>query len=682
MNRSCLASRFLAVLFLVVLIHFPLFPQEAAETTETGNESLEDEYFLMEEDEGVTVTASPETTQQMKVVGREEIDRAHAPDLATLLQETLDLGITRYGPYGNQTDINMRGFDSERIAFLIDGVPANASSSGEFDLSMIDLNAVDRIEVIYGGSDSKYNVTGALGGVINIITVKKQAPGLRIAGVFSNTAALPGEYYKPQAGAQNPQWQDLVDTQNIALSLGLGTEKSSWSAGLFANRAGNHFLFKDYYGRTLRRESNEVWDAGASLSFVRDLPDYTKLIAGGDLYYGDKNIPLSGISEEAEKQKDFSTRQNLMLDMPRAFRDDLSAEGSLTHTWHTLDYGSASRHDQHIITAINRWGWYPLDWLTLRFGGDYRYSYLDSSDMGFHDGHDGGVYLTAEYRPVKQFLIIPSVKAVFSGSGTAPVTIVPKLGFLWRPSDSLTIKNNYFRGFKLPDFEDLYWTGGGMYGNPDLKPEDGWGADLGLIYKLNDKINIEAGGFIQRTSDSIHWYSSGGIWKPTNIGEAIFFGLDSKLRFDIPFSPGPFEKIGVSLSYQFLLSYLLSYGYSYNSDKRIPYMPLHTAGVSINIPWNAKFQEHGGSLVISGHYEYLRYADTANLTALKPYFLLNANFNQGINKNLSAFVSLRNILNQSYESFNDYYMPGLTVTLGMRMNFADAGVTDTFLGDP
>jgi vitamin B12 transporter len=626
------------------------------------------------EGEGITVVGSRETTQVMKVITGEDIKNTHAPDLAVLLQETLGLGITRYGPYGNQTDINMRGFDSERIAFLIDGVPVNSPLSGDFDVSMVDLASVERIEVIYGGSDSKYNVSGALGGVINIVTAKEEEPGLRLGFSLSNGAAMPGNYYKPNAGYQAPQWQDLFDSQNLSLSLGLGAGKSSWSAGFFANRAGNHFLFEDYYGRTLRREANEVWDTGASLSLVRNLGERGKLIAGGDLYYGDKNIPRSGISTRAEKQRDFSTRQNLMLDLPRALRDDLAAEASLSHRWQTLDYGASSSHDQHVITAINRWSWYPLDQLTLRTGWDYRFSYLDSTDMGRRARHDGGLYLAAEYRPLDRFLIIPSVKAVFSPGAPAAV---PKLGFLWQASDSLTLKNNYFRSFKFPDLDDLYWTGGGMYGNPDLKSEDGWGADLGAAYRLHERVNAEGVFFTQWTADSIHWYGSGGTWRPENVGEAVFFGLDSKLDLTLPLPPGPLEKIGLSLSYRYLLSYLLSYGYTYASDRRIPYMPLHGAGLSLTIPWNFRprsaSRAYAGSLVLSGQYEGLRFADTANLSILKPYFLLNARVNQGLGKNLSAFLVLRNLLNQTYESFNDYYMPGLTVTVGLRAEFAGKG---------
>ncbi|MDR0690040.1 MAG: TonB-dependent receptor [Spirochaetaceae bacterium] len=637
---------------------------------------------LLENREGITVTASPETTQQVKTITREEIENTHAPDLAVLLQETLDLGVTRYGPYGNQTAVNMRGFDSQRIAFLINGVPVNSPATGDFDISLVDLSSVDRIEVVYGGSDSKYNVSGSLGGVINIITLKKEAPGLRIGGSMANTAALPGKYYKPRSGDQGPQWQDLIDTQNITLSLGYGSEKSSWSGGLFTNRAGNHFLFKDYYGRTLRRESNEVWDAGGGLSYIRDLPDETKLIIGGDLYYGDKNIPLSGTSDIGEKQRDFSIRQNLMVDMPRAFRDELSAEASLSHAWSVREYAASSRHDQQVVTAVNRWSWYPRDWLTLRLGGDYRYAFLDSTDMGRHDRHDGGLYATAEFQPARRVLVIPSIKTVFPGGEAVPVVPVPKLGFVWTPTDSFTLKNNYFRSFKLPDFEDLYWKGGGMYGNPDLKSEDGWGADLGAAYRPHDRIDLEGFFFTQWTADSIHWYPSGAVWKPVNVGEAIFFGLDAKLRCTVPLSRGPFEKIGLSFSYQYLLSYLLSYGYTYASDKRLPYMPQHTVGFFLTLPWERGFRGYRGSLTFSGHYEGRRYADTVNLTGLKPYVLVNANLNQGIGKNISGFAVLRNILNQSYESFDDYYMPGLTITVGIRFSGSGSRVSAAAKGDP
>jgi vitamin B12 transporter len=576
----------------------------------------------------------------------------------------------------------MRGFDSERVAFLINGVPVNSPMAGDFEISQIDLNAIDRIEVIYGGSDSKYNVTGALGGVVNIITVKDQKPGLRLGGSVANISALPGKYYEKNNQRGDLHWEDLADTQNATLSGSYGAETFSVTGNIFANRAGNHFVYKDRIFNKIRRKiGNEVWDLGGSASFIRNLPDLSKLILSADGYYGDKNIPTSGYAEIKGKQKDFSTRQNIMLDMPRAFRDDLATEASLSHAWKTLTYepptGASSLHDEHIITAINRWSWYPLSWLALKSGGDYRYSGLDSTDMQWRDQHDGGLYLTLEIKPIEQFLIVPSIKAAFNSNGAAQVVPVPKLGFAWFVTEDLTIRNNYFRSFKNPDFEDLYWPAQtDVAGNPDLKPEDGWGADLGAAYRYKI-FSLDTTLFAQYTSDSIHWAAGGDkIWRPSNVSAAVFLGLDSKISVAIPLSKGPFSKITPSFTYQYMLSDLLNHNYDFfsmlshqfshgndfSSGKRIPFMPEHTVGFSLDLLWKT------GSFLISGHFESERYADTANITLLDSHFLLNANINQKVGDNLTAFAVFRNLLNASYQSFYEYPMPGITMTLGMRFN--------------
>jgi vitamin B12 transporter len=650
----------LPALVLLICASSPVFPREDSE---------EDAPLFIEE-EGITVTGVPETTQQMAVVDRARIERSAAADLAALLQETLNLGVTRYGGYGNQAGVNLRGFDSERIAFLIDGVPVNSAMDGEFDINQIDLDSIERVEVIYGGSDTKYNVSGALGGVINIVTVKKQKPGVRISTGFSNTSALPGEYRDRDGKTGGPNWEDMADTQNLTFSAAWGGGKIfSMNAGAFMNSAGNHFLFTDSLGYVRRKDHNEVWDAGTSASLVWAFPNLTKIISATNLYYGDKNIPTSGFSSYFGRQNDFSIRQNFMLDMPRAFHDSLAAEASLTYYLNNRSYGppsgAMSEHDQQSVQAINRWSWFPGEKLALRSGFDYRFIYLDSTDMGIRGRHDAGLYLTAEFAPHKTLLVIPSVKAV---TDSRSIVLVPKFGLVWNPFDFLTLKNNYFRSFKYPDFEDLYWSQGGYYGNPDLKPEDGWGADIGASWRITNLARLEGSFFAQWTADSIHWSvnsdpSGGGVWQPQNAGEAVFFGLDSSIRFEIPVPLGPVKKIIPSFSYQYLMNYLLSYGYTFASDKRIPYMPVYTVGGSLDIPWA------GGSLLISGRYESLRYANTANTTELEPCFLLNAALNQKIGRYLSAYGSLRNILNISYDSFAYYPMPGLTITLGMSVQF-------------
>jgi vitamin B12 transporter len=651
-------GRLIPVLF--CFLGMSLFAQEVSYPP------LAEEDVPVMEGEGITITGTRETTQLMKTVTREMIEKAHAPDLAALLEETAGLGIARYGPRGSQGDINIRGFDSERVAFLIDGVPAGSPGSGEFDFYQIDLDAIERIEVIYGGSDSRYNVSGAIGGVINIVTVKKQEPGLRISGGLSNISAMPGRYYSVRAGAdKDPQWQDLLDTQNINLSAGLGLEHFSWSASWFGNRAGNHFLYEDPYGRTRRKESSEVWDTGASSAFIWELPDLSKLIINGNFYYGDKNVPKNGYSETGDKQYDLSSRENIMLEMPRAFHDDLSMEFSLSHSLQRADMiasaGSLSR--TNALMAINRWAWYPLQGLILRAGGDYRYAFLDTGV--FHDRHDGGLYLSAEWSPRGGLTVIPSVKLAFQ-NGSSPVP-APKLGLLWKPTDALTIKNNYFRSFKFPDLDDLYWQMGGFSGNADLEPEDGWGADLGAAWKRRTGsglgLGVEGTGFVQWYDNSIHWYNRGGLWQPQNVGGAFFYGSDAAARLELPLKKGALTKLAFSLSYQFMMNYLLAYGYNFASDKRIPYMPVHSAGASAELTWKT------GSASVSGRFEGQRYVERQNITFLKPHFLLTLSVDQKIGKNLAAFAVIHNALNTSYQSFYDYPMPGITVTAGLKTSF-------------
>jgi vitamin B12 transporter len=666
MFLSCKKGALLTALLFCCLLLFSegtLFSQE-----ETLPGEYED-FLIMDNAEGLTVVGgTPETTQQMEVITREDIEKRNAPDVATLLQEMLNLGVPRYGGYGNMSDINLRGFDTERIAFLIDGVPANSVRSGEFDLYQIDLSSVERIEVIYGGSDTKYNVSGAFGGVINIITVKNQRRGLHLKGAVSNVSELPGKYREWDGSSGNPHFEDLLDAQNFNFGASYGGEQNSIEGSFFVNRVGNHFLYQDpVFKKTRRKVNNEVWDIGAETSYIRDLPDLAKLIAKGSAYYGPKNVPSSGYATDYAVQTDFSARGSIMLDTPRAFHDDLAAEASLSHNFSTMDYeppsGADSHHVSNGVSAINRWAWYPTDAVVVRAGGDYRYNTVDSTDMNFHDRHDGGVYLTGEFSPVKRFTIIPSVKGIFASSGGLRAVPVPKLGFLWKISDAVTLKNNYFRNFKLPDFEDLYWPAGGdVAGDPNLKPEDGWGADLTFALNITG-LQFDTTAFGQWSADSIHWAQGGdSVWRPTNVGAAVFFGSDSKLSYSLPFSFGPFKPIVVSLSYQYLLGRLLAYGYTWDDEMAIPYMPEHTIGGSIELPWKT------GSVLVSGRFEGLRYAKRGNLDKLDPHFLLNINANQEINKNLNAFAVIRNVLNTPYKAFADYPMPGITMTLGIRFN--------------
>ena len=660
---------------IILLFFFCLIVPLGAQTQgdyDDEDDFWDDEWLLMEGG-GLTVVGTTSTTQQIEIIDRETIEKAHAADLPALLEETIDLVVIRYGPYGNQADLNLRGFDLNRVAILVDGVPVNSAASGDFDFYSIDPNSIERIEVIHGGSDTKFNVSGALGGVINIVTVKKPESGWSVGGVISNTSYLPGKYITQSRETGSPQWQDLLDTQSVNVFGSYGTERFNIRANAFANSAENHFLYTSYNGLTRRKEGNEILDGGANASFIWQFQDLSKLIASGAFYMGNKNIPTGGYSFVHAEQKDRSTRANLMLEMPRAFHDDLSMELSLGHIWKNMFYDpgrETSLHNEHSLDLINRWGWYPSSAFTLRFGGDYRFIHLDSTDTLFRTGHRAGLYLTSEFNPVKKFLLIASIKGMTDTLGIIPV---PKFGFAWTISDYLTLKNNYFRSFKFPDFNDLYWVQGGFRGNPDLKNEDGWGADLSVEISSGDLLTASSTFYGQWIDNSIHWSSISGTWRPENSGTATFMGLDNKLYLVLPFSIGFIEKPAIGLSYLFQLSWLLNDDLKFSDSRRIPYMPMHTIGTSLSLPWKIGEKKLQGSLAVSGHFESSRFTETGNIIKLDPCFLLNIIYNQELSKSIGIFGKLNNVLNTSYVSFADYPMPGINLTLGMNMNFKGNG---------
>jgi vitamin B12 transporter len=299
---------------------------------------------------------------------------------------------------------------------------------------------------------------------------------------------------------------------------------------------------------------------------------------------------------------------------------------------------------------------------------DWRSIFVDSSDIGydgFRDSHNGGLYLTGEFAPVKKRLLIVSVKGA---TDTKQAVAVPKAGLAWYISDFFTLKNNYFRSFKFPDFDDLYYrsTDQLYVGNPELKPEDGLGADITGELDLNEYFAMNTTFYTQWTTDSIHWVKQGSSrWHPENIGTAFFIGLDWRPEISVPVRFLTVEKIMINPTYQFQLSWLLNEGLDFENSYRIPYMPTHIIGASIDIPWKT------GSLLVSAHWESTRYADPNNLMFLDPYCLVNVTVNQNIGSHVAVFGVVRNMLNALYTSFAEYPMPGINVTLGARMKFGN-----------
>ena len=105
---------------------------------------------------------------KIDVVNSKELAERGINNLAEAL--TNETGL-RVSSDATGTKIEMQGMSGENVKYLIDGVPIIGRVGGDIDLSQINMDNVDHIEIIQGPMSVVYG-TSAIAGVINIITKK------------------------------------------------------------------------------------------------------------------------------------------------------------------------------------------------------------------------------------------------------------------------------------------------------------------------------------------------------------------------------------------------------------------------------------------------------------------------------------------------------------------------------
>ncbi len=103
------------------------------------------------------------------VINRSDIELSQAQDLTQLLQFQAGLDIARNGGPGQTSSLFIRGTESNHTLVLVDGVEINPGTIGGAALQQINLDMVERIEIVKGPRSTLYG-SDAIGGVIHIFT--------------------------------------------------------------------------------------------------------------------------------------------------------------------------------------------------------------------------------------------------------------------------------------------------------------------------------------------------------------------------------------------------------------------------------------------------------------------------------------------------------------------------------
>ena len=139
------------------------------------------------------------------VIDRQTIDERNYTTLTDALAAVPGLRVSQSGGPGGNASVFVRGTNSNQVLVLRDGMPLNdaSDSSGAFNFGVDTLADVERIEVIRGPMAALYG-SGAIGGVINLISRQGTQQGLHITGDLAGGYPRQIQGYVNASGIDGP----------------------------------------------------------------------------------------------------------------------------------------------------------------------------------------------------------------------------------------------------------------------------------------------------------------------------------------------------------------------------------------------------------------------------------------------------------------------------------------------
>lgn len=456
-----------------------------------------------------------QAVHKVRVIDRERLQALAANDLSDALRNELNIRLSQDNILGSS--MSMQGLSGENVKILVDGVPVIGRQDGNIDLAQIDLNGIDRIEVVEGPLSVSYG-TNALAGTVNLITRKNAstAPTLRLMS------------YMEQIGRLN-LWASAAQRfgrHNFTFNFGReyfnGWDPGQSGIPSFAAAPADSSRFQQwkpreqYTARLNYRWTGAKWQLGYKAEYNNDL-------------ITNRGLPRAPYDESAFDERYRTLRVDNAVFADRLWANGrklsiLAAHDRYTRTKNTWVRDLTTLNEQLVntdgmqdtsrFTLTNVRAVYAAaaDSARLRyeFGTDLNYETGKGQRIG--DGEqtigDYAVFTSVEYKPLKQVVLRPAVRYAHNTVYGAP--LVPSFNLRWQLSSALTARASYARGFRAPSLKELYFlfvdVNHDIQGNVDLKAEssDNYGASLTWT-RTRDQRNwrAELSGFFNDIHDLI-----------------------------------------------------------------------------------------------------------------------------------------------------------------------------------
>ena len=603
-----------------------------------------------------------------RVISREEIETVNPVDFTTLLEYTLPGIQFYYNTMSQVPEITYQGMDAKAVLFLLDGERISGESGdSNIDYSRFNINDIERIEVVRGAASTLYD-SRAIGGVINIITKKSVRPFT--ASMHTRYAGKKGQSYSASAGVNLHRFSSLTsfgwrERDSYLVKDEQGKQKEIINPDGSVTKSKTDPVAFNIYGYSIMDVSQKLsynfsdrFTGSARISYYTNKRDkydnaryyqrYRDLILSGKLkwqFADNQNLDLSYI-------RDNYIKDNVYVD------DDERVYGNVNSTIRLYYTGMFGKH-------------------TLSGGVD-----LLREDMKHHFMKDTATVhmnqysfcLQDDWQLTDKMNVVVGVRGDKGGSYRLHFT--PKVSVLYRPLRTITLRAGYSQGYRIPNLKELYqeFNMGGMgimmYGNKDLKPEEGTQISASVEYDYKG-LNLSVSTYHNRYKNKIsyEYISPGKSWnmKYVNALNVKTTGVEVtanyKLPFGLRFSGGYSyvydydERDGYNMSWVRPHSARLSSVYKHRFGKT-------TESVAFNTSWVSSITR----------YAYSSSDKTYTKTKYDPRTLCSLNLRSELPRGIAIGLMVDNIFNyrdKAVDSAVQLPENGRTFVATVSVNIAD-----------
>lgn len=450
------------------------------------------------------VTAD-KSVQRVKIIDRKRIEQQGAVNLRDLLTNELNIRLSQDAVLGSQ--MNMMGLDGSNVKILIDGVPVIGRMDGNIDISQLNLNNIERIEVIEGPMSVIYG-TDALGGVINLITKKPSAKQYTLnvntyyesVGTYNADASIGFRYKDLQVAASGGRnfFDGYSDKEGEKIRWKQWKPREQYFGDVqlrYRYKTQSHRLYSQYFNEKITSRGN----ANVTPVSVTGFDDYfitTRINTSlySDFYFNNK-ATLSLINSFSY----FERRKNSYL------KNLLTGSENITP--------NAEDHDTTVFNLYLLRGTYTTNTSGI-FNSQFGYDINMETGEGKRLEHktefigDYAAFYTSDIRATNRLTLRQGIRFIYNTRYGAPV--IPSMNLKYDLTDKWAFRASYARGFRAPSLKELSLlfvdVNHNIQGNKNLKAETSNTYNASLTFadkRKNITYKVEGVLFYNDISDRI-----------------------------------------------------------------------------------------------------------------------------------------------------------------------------------